>query len=360
MTLVAKGLKKTDVPSSGGSLATIAGTGGQKLPVQILDFTQDVTGTITIPAAYTYGYFKINMGSHSIDGNGSACFTNDNTFDVSISGTGTINSNADKSINITGSGATSDVGSQGLDITVANTSTSYYTSFSTTITQQNSPFNGNQSSGNWNVIRENAGSTTATWTATILDAAVSLSGSCNGKALSVTKNGTSVASLGNSGGSWGPISCVAGDVIVWSCSAGIGGGGTINRSQSWTWTGTGYTIAYSANTNGGSSGTFYAQEITLTNNNTKNLFVTLESGTTGISANTVVNNGSSQVLQGSGATQSGTAWTIDAIITDQTTQGTLYSAVAAFDGSNTTTDGDGVPSDGFDISGFTGTYNRVI
>lgn len=364
MGLVAKGLKKTDVPSSGGSLATIAGTGGQKLPVQILDFTQDVTGTITIPAAYTYGYFKINMGSHSIDGNGSSCFTNDNTFDVSISGSGTINSNADKAVNVTGSGATSDVGSQGFDISVANNSTSYYTSFSTTITQANSGFSGNQSSGNWNVIRENAGSGTGTWTATVLDAGVSLSGVATGKRVRVYVNGTLHTTVNNTtqlqADAWGPISLSAGDEVQWTCDAGLGGGGTINRSQSWAWSGTGYTIAYSTNTNGGSSGGFNTQEITLTNNNSKNLSVTLESGTTGISADTIVNHGSAQVLQGSSASVSGSAWTVDAIIPDQTKQGVLYSAVAAFDGTNTTTDSDGVPTDGIDLTDFTGTYNRVI
>ena len=60
-----------------------------------------------------------------------------------------------------------------------------YTSFSTTITQGNSGFSGGQSSGNWNVIRENAGSGTGTWTARVLDASTTLSGSCDGKALTV-------------------------------------------------------------------------------------------------------------------------------------------------------------------------------
>ena len=139
-----------------------------------------------------------------------------------------------------------------------------YTSFSTTITQGNSGYSGGQSSGNWNVIRENAGSGTGTWTARVLDAATTLSGSCDGKALTVTKNGTGVVSLGNSGGSWS-VSCSPGDVLVWTCSAGIGGGGTINRSQSWAWSGS-PTIQYTANTNGGSSGSVTGYTMTLTNN----------------------------------------------------------------------------------------------
>ena len=139
-----------------------------------------------------------------------------------------------------------------------------YTSFSTTITQGNSGYSGGQSSGNWNVIRENAGSGTGTWTARVLNAATTLSGTCDGKALTVTKNGTGVVSLGNSGGSWS-VSCSPGDVLVWTCSAGIGGGGTINRSQSWAWSGS-PTIQYTANTNGGTSGSVTGYTVSLTNN----------------------------------------------------------------------------------------------
>jgi hypothetical protein len=139
-----------------------------------------------------------------------------------------------------------------------------YTSFSTTITQSNSGYSGNQSGGNWNVIRENAGSVTGTWTARVLDNATTLTGSCNQKALTVTKNSTQVVSLGNSGGSWS-VACSPGDVIVWACSAGAGGGGTINRSQSWAWSGS-PTIQYTANTNGGTSGSVAGYTMTLTNN----------------------------------------------------------------------------------------------
>ena len=70
--------------------------------------------------------------------------------------------------------------------------------------------------------------------------------------------------LGNSGGSWS-VDCSPGDVIVWTCSGGIGGGGTINRSQSWAWSGS-PTIQYTANTNGGTSGTVEAYTVSLTNN----------------------------------------------------------------------------------------------
>ena len=149
---------------------------------------------------------------------------------------------------------------------VVSTIATGYTSFSTTITQGNSGFSGGQSNGNWNVIRENAGSGTGTWTARVLDNSTTLTGSCDGKALTVTKNGTGVVSLGNSGGSW-TVSCSPGDVIVWTCSAGIGGGGTINRSQSWAWSGGGTaSIQYTANTNGGTSGSVTGYTVSLTNN----------------------------------------------------------------------------------------------
>ena len=139
-----------------------------------------------------------------------------------------------------------------------------YSSFSTTITQGNSGFSGGQSSGNWNVIRENASSGTGTWTARVLDASTTLSVSCDKKALTVTKNGSTVVTFDNNGGS-DTVSCSPGDVIVWTCSAGAGGGGTINRSQSWSWSGS-PTIQYTANTNGGTSGTVEAYTVTLTNN----------------------------------------------------------------------------------------------
>jgi len=360
MTLVAKGLKKSDVPSSGGTLATIAGSGGSKLPVQILEFTQDVTGNISIPDTNLYGYFKINMGSHNIDGAGAACFTNDNVFDADISGSGTINSNADFTINTTGTATTANISSKGIDIAVTN-GASFHTKFNTSITQNNSPFNGNQSGGNWNVIRENAGGTTGTWTATVLDANTNLSGVILGKNLTVKKNGTTVATIAqsNSNQSWGPVSCVPGDVIVWTCSAGIGGGGTINRNQTWSWSGS-PKIGYSSHTGGGNSGAFNAKQIAVTNNNTTNLDLTLQSGTTGISTDTTVAAGANLSLTGSGSTISTSTWALVAKITDQTENGVLYSAVAAFNGTNTTTDAAGVPTDGIDLTAFSGTFNRVI
>ena len=141
--------------------------------------------------------------------------------------------------------------------------------FSTTITQSNSPFSvSSLTNGNWNVIRENAGSGTGTWTARVLNSATTLSGACDGKALTVTKNSTQVVSLGNSGGSWS-VSCSPGDVLVWTCSAGIGGGGTINRSQYWDWSGS-PTIQYTACTNNissvGTGSTINAYTLSLTNN----------------------------------------------------------------------------------------------
>lgn len=360
MTLVAKGLKKTDVPSSAGTLDTIAGTGGAKLPVQILSFTQDVTGTITIPAANTYGYFKVQMGTHNIDGAGAACFTNNNTFDVDIFGSGTINSNADFTFDTTGSGTTADISSKGIDIAVTD-GASFHTGFNTSITQGNSAFNGSQSGGNWNVIRENANSGTGTWTATVLDTSTNLSGATLGKNLTVTKNGTNVVTITQSTAwqAYGPVSCDVGDEIVWTCSDGIGGGGTINWNQTWVWSDS-PKIGYSSHTGGGNSGAFNAKQIAITNNNTTNLDLTLQSGTTGISTDTTVAAGANLSLTGSSSTVSTSTWALVAKITDQTESGVLYSSVAAFSGDNTTTDAAGVPSDGIDLSGFSGTFNRVI
>jgi hypothetical protein len=141
--------------------------------------------------------------------------------------------------------------------------------FSTTITQSNSPFSvSSLTNGNWNVIRENAGSGTGTWTARVLDASTTLSVSCDKKALTVTKNGSTVVTFDNNGGS-DTVSCAPGDVIVWTCSAGAGGGGTINRSQSWSWSGS-PTIQYTACTNNissvGTGSTINAYTVSLTNN----------------------------------------------------------------------------------------------
>ena len=178
--------------------------------------------------------------------------------------------------------ATTGTTSQTVDdfgVTVTTLATGY-TSFSTTITQGNSGYSGGQSSGNWNVIRENAGSGTGTWTARVLNNSTTLTGSCDQKALTVTKNGTGVVSLGNSGGSWS-VACSPGDVIVWTCSAGAGGGGTINRSQSWNWGSGGATIQYTANTNGGTSGSVSAYKVVFANNTSTGDTYTITSGSTG-------------------------------------------------------------------------------
>ena len=123
-------------------------------------------------------------GSARHHGSSAACFTNASSFDIAINGTSgaVINSAKHKTFSVTSSGNASNVASQGLAISITNGSTGYI-SFSTTITQGNSGFSGNQSGGNWNVIRENAGSGTGTWTARVLTNASTLSGSCDGKAL---------------------------------------------------------------------------------------------------------------------------------------------------------------------------------
>ena len=356
---ITKGVLKSNVPANGGTLTTITGSAGAaKIPLQILDFTQDVTGNISIPNN-TYGYFQINMGAHDITGSSAACFTNASSFDIAVNGDSgaVINSAKHKTFSANGSGSSSNVASQGLSVSVANGS-SGYSSFSTTITQGNSGYSGNQSSGNWNVIRENAGSGTGTWTARVLTNSTNLSGSCDGKALTVTKNGTNVVNLGNSGGSWGPIACSPGDVLVWTCSGGIGGGGTINRSQSWAWSGS-PNIQYTANTNGGTSGSVVAKTISVTNSNSKSLQVTLSSSTTGISSNTNVNSGASRTLQ-SNNTSTNTSWTVAGEIADQTVSNVLYADAAAFDGAGVTTNSSGVPTDGISLTGFSGKHNRLI
>lgn len=199
--------------------------------------------------------------------------------------------------------ATTGTSSQTVDdfgVTVTTIGTGY-TGFSTTITQGNSPFSvSNLTNGNWNVIRENAGSGTASWTARVLNSATTLSGSCDGKALTVTKNGTGEVSLGNSGGSWS-VSCSPGDVIVWTCSAGIGGGGTINRSQNWSWSGS-PTIQYTANTNGGSTGSVTAYNVVFVNNTSTGDTYTLTSGSTG--SETVYSPGESRTVIGNGSSNS--------------------------------------------------------
>lgn len=358
MFISVKPVKKSNIPHTGGTLATIAGTDASKLPIQILDFTQDVSGTITIPSENTYGLIEANHAAYNITGVSAACYTNNNSLDITITGDSgaQISSNAKKFFSGSGSGAGSNVGSQGITIATAN-GTSGYSSFSTTITQSNSGFSGNQSGGNWNVIRENAASGEGTWTATVLNANTTLSGSCDGKALIVTKNGSQVVNLGNSGGSWS-VACVPGDELIWTCSAGIGGGGTINRSQNWSWSGS-PAIKYTANTNGGSSGTVTDVSITLTNNNSKSLQVTLDSGTTGISGDTNVASGANNTLQALNKSTSN-SWTVSGFISPQTVSSILYAGVAAYNGDGVTVDTNGVPSDGITLTDFSGTYNRLI
>ena len=64
---ITKGVLKTNVPANGGTLQTITGSAGAaKIPLQILDFTQNVTGNISIPNN-TYGYFQINERTTSLE-----------------------------------------------------------------------------------------------------------------------------------------------------------------------------------------------------------------------------------------------------------------------------------------------------
>ena len=178
--------------------------------------------------------------------------------------------------------------------------------FSTTITQSNSGFSGSQSGGGWNVIRENAGSGTGSWTGRVVGSGT-LSGNFNLKSGSVTRNGTSVYSVGNEGGSWS-VSVSNGDIIVWTASGGAGGGGTINRNQSWSFSG--FNIAYTDNTNGGRSGSVVSY--TYSANNANAFAITL---TGGVSSNTTLPASSTgTVLSSRIGTSNGTiGWNTQAI-----------------------------------------------
>jgi len=213
-----------------------------------------------------------------------------------------------------GTGAQSDLFGEGIDVTVS-AGTSYYTSFSTTITQANSGYSGNQDGGNWNVIRENAGSGTATWTAHVVDDGASIQGSSNGKSVDVFVNDVQIVDLGSSGGSWGPIELEPGDKVQWTCFGGIGGGGTINRSQNWTWNkdSADTIIAYISNTNGGTSGSGSTQSATITNNNTNSKDLSLVTPTTGVTEEVILVNGASRTLTSDLAFTSAT-WTVKAYL----------------------------------------------
>ena len=215
-----------------------------------------------------------------------------------------------------GTGASTDVLGYGLDITVS-TGTSYNTGFSTTITQANSGYSGSQTGGNWNVIRENAGSGTAEWVAYVIDDGATLTGSSNGKSVDVKVNGVKVVDLGSAGGSWGPIVLNVGDKVEWRCFGGIGGGGTINRSQNWAWSKNSAStiIAYTSNTNGGATGSGSTQKATLTNNNSNSKDVVLVSPTTGVTTETPLANGDSRTLTADLSYTTAT-WTIKAYLVD--------------------------------------------
>ena len=98
MFISVKPVKKSDIPHTAGTLATIAGTDASKLPIQILNFTQDVSGTITIPSENTYGLIEANHVAHNITGVSAACYTNNNSLDITITGDSgaQISSNAKK------------------------------------------------------------------------------------------------------------------------------------------------------------------------------------------------------------------------------------------------------------------------
>ena len=102
-----------------------------------------------------------------------------------------------------------------------------------------------------------------------------------------------------------------------------------------------------------------AKTITLTNNNSKSLQVTLNSSTTGITSNTTVNSGGSVTLQGNNLSTS-TGYIVAGEIADQTVSNVLYADAAAFDGAGVTTNSSGVPTDGISLTGFSGKHNRLI
>jgi hypothetical protein len=359
MFMVTKGLLKKDVPSSGGSLATITGSAGAaKIPVQILEFTQNVTAPITIPSSNTYGLLKVDMGSHDIDGGGDSCFTNDNTRDIEIHGSGTIDAGGNLVLSYTGS--TSAAQSTGGTQVSIGTGSTYYTSFSTNIYEAASTFVGGQSSGTWTVTSNTSGLIDAQWNAYILDGDVTISGVCDKKSLTIYKNGAIVLSLSSGGGSWS-VNASQGDRIGWYCHTGQFSPTAVTRLQTWSFSTTSGSpnIAYYFNDGAGSSGSVTAKTIAVYNFNADELEVTLNSGTTGITSDTALGYNSFNLIQPDNFATT-TSWSLAYTIASQTVDSVLYSSPEAFDGTGVTSNVSGEPSDGIDLTNFTGDYSRKI
>ena len=360
MFMVTKGLLKKDVPSSGGSLATITGSAGAaKIPVQILEFTQNVTGNISIPSSNTYGLIKVDMGSYDIDGNGDSCFTNDNTTDVEIHGSGTIDAGGDLSLSYTGSSSSAVQSPGGTQIAVG-VGSSYNTDFSTYIGETASTYVGGQTSGTWTVTSYTSGVASAEWRAYILNDSVTISGVCDKKSLVVYKNNVSVVSLSNAGGSWS-IVANQGDLIRWVCYSGQYSSTAVTRLQTWTFSSTPLLakIGYYFNTGAGATGTLRASTIAVYNFNADELEITLKWPTTGISSNTALTYNSNRIIQADHESTSN-SWQLYYDIDSQTVDGVLYSSPEAFDGTGVTSNASGEPSDGIDLTNFTGNYSRKI
>lgn len=229
---------------------------------------------------------------------------------------------------LSGTGAAANILDENIDITVSS-GTSFYTSFSTTITQANSGYNGGQSSGSWNVIRENAGASgTASWTAHVVNDGATLRGTNTNKSLDVFVNDVKVVDLGSEGGSWGPLDLSAGDKVKWSCFGGTGGGGTINRNQSWTWTkdSSDTTIGYIANTGGGTSGSGSTQKATITNNMADGKILSLIPPTTGVTEEVLIANGASRSLTADLASESA-SWSVKAYVLPSGTSSAIVKTV---------------------------------
>lgn len=357
MFMVTKGLLKKDVPSSGGSLATITGSAGAaKIPVQILEFTQNVTAPITIPSSNTYGLLKVEMGSFDIDGGGDSCFTNDNTKDIEIHGSGTID--AGGNLVLSYSGSSSAAQSPGGTQVSVGTGSTRNTGFSTYIGETASTFVGGQSGGTWTVTSFTSGAGSAQWNAYILDDDVTISGVCDTKSLEVRKNGVLVVSLSSGGGSWS-INASQGDLITWFCFQGTYSPTPVTRLQTWSFSSGSPNIGYSFNTGAGGSGSVTARTIAVYNFNADELEVTLNSGTTGITSDTALTYNSFNLLQANNFATT-TSWNLEYTIASQTVDSVLYSSPEAFDGAGVTTNVNGEPSDGIDLTNFTGDYSRKI
>ena len=359
--LVAKGLASSTVTSTGG--VPIAAS--NNLPVQIVNLDQNVNGTTTFNDTQfpNVAFLRVNAGTFNKTGSaGMSALVNSTSLTPILIGSGTISgglSSYSGNINaatVSGLGGLSGVtgtrtqttsgqGATDFDGTatpsaeiggvewVRTTSFTGSTNFSTTITQGNSGFSGSQTGGSWNIIRENAAGGTGSWTARMIGSGT-VSGTFRGKTGTVSVNGTTQVSNTPTDATdfnWS-VNVSHGDTVVWTASAGVGGGGTINRSQSWSFSGLSG-VAYTNNTNGGRSGSTGGANYAYRNDRTDGLTAVLNTNTRGISSETSLTPGSSTSTIVSGSLNESAriagvfSWPSQAQFTSGTTRGVTASAV---------------------------------